>query len=174
MSNTIMQSLTVIAFIFWVNPNVNNFDKPRHLTEENVNWIIISLEYTPELHKLYFASSFQRMLQPYNVWTTEDKNPKHAMCTLYFWHTCDLETKSRSPKLRTKMLTPSKLIIMQSLKDCAFTVSERKKKATIFFQTRKFVSYLPWTCVEPGWGLGIVAYSWSNWRNQRTQFQLKG
>ena len=27
---------------------------------------------------------------------TEDKNPKHSFCSLYFWHTCDLKSKSRS------------------------------------------------------------------------------
>ena len=38
---------------------------------------------------------------------------------------------------------PKQVLIMQSLKDLALMVS--KKKQTIFFLMRKYVTYLPWT-----------------------------
>ena len=40
-----------------------------------------------------------------------DKNLKHTIPSLYFWHTCNLETKSRPPNLYT-VYSPSKVIII--------------------------------------------------------------
>ena len=58
-----------------------------------------------------------------------------------FWHTCDPETRSRSSTLY-ETVDPKWVTIMQSLKNLAFTVSERR---LIFFsnqETHQF-SYLP-------------------------------
>ena len=35
----------------------------------------------------------------HNFWSQVDKNLKKSICSLWFWHTCDLETRSRSPNL---------------------------------------------------------------------------
>ena len=49
---------------------------------------------------------------------------KSAICSSGFWHTCDLETRSRSSTWT--MWTLSKVIIMQSLEDLALMVSKKK------------------------------------------------
>ena len=70
------------------------------------------------------------MQQTCNVKTTEDKNPKHTICSLYFLHTYDLDLKVI--KHRMIMLTPSKVIIMQSLEDLALVLSKKKPMFKVF------------------------------------------
>ena len=77
--------------------------------------------------------------------------PKTCKLSLLNTHK-SLETKAKN-KTKKKVIKPTmkteilrKVIIMQSLKDLAFTMSQ--KKATFFFQTRKYVNYLPCPCAK--------------------------
>ena len=93
--------------------------------------------------------------------TTQDKNPKHAICNLYFWYTCAIEAKSRSSNLESQH--PRQCFNHAKFERSCLKVSEKKPmlKVVVVFQMRKYANYLPWTCAKSK----IAVYLWSTWRN---------
>ena len=125
----------------WENTNVKVFDTPWHLVHQKV--LIISLECTPESHKLYCAWPFNvsNNHTTLNLQKTRIQNTEYAV---YIFHTWPW-TKVKFIKPRIIMETPSKLTSMQSLKYFASIVSD-KKPALKDFEMRKYVNELPWKC----------------------------
>ena len=80
--------------------------------------------------------------------TTQDKNPKHAICNLYFWYACDIEAKSRSSNLESQH--PRQCFNHAKFERSCLKVSEKKPmlKVVVVFQMRKYANYLPWTCAK--------------------------
>ena len=76
----------------WINPNVQVFDKPS-LTDEKH---IFSYEYT-SVTQSRLCLIFLMCVATMDHWTTVAKNLK-TIRSLWFWHTCDLEIRSRSSK----------------------------------------------------------------------------
>ena len=81
-----------------------------------------------------------------------------------FWHTSDLESKSRSPDLQWQNADPSKVIIVQSLKDLALMVSEKKPMLKGFLKQRN----MSIISLEHVWNSKTAIYSWSTSHNQQS------
>ena len=143
MCSTISQSLTSVFFMLSEKiPMLKVFNMPRQLidqkhinylpwTHTSVTWFILCM----------ICSMYVVTIQHLNYSRQESK--KHILqfivpTPLWPWN------KVNVTKPTIKMLTLSKAITMQSLKDLALTVSE--EKATLkFVQTRKYVTFLSWT-----------------------------
>ena len=105
----------------WENPNVEVFIRPRHLVDpKHVNYFA----WTQLSQKIYCASCFECIYSGHESKT----------CNLQFIFLTHLwpETKSRSSILERKMYTPSRVIIMQSLKYLALIMSEKKPTLKFF------------------------------------------
>ena len=118
--------------------------RSRHFTNKKhsnyLPWIHTS---TTQIILCIIFSMYVATIQCLNYRGQESK-----ACSLHFWHISDLETKSSSSNLEWQCRPPSKIIIMQGLKDLALMMSEKKANDTGVFQMRKYVNYLPWIGVK--------------------------
>ena len=153
----------------WENPNVKVFDEPRHLTDQkHVNYFHWTRTRVAQfilcITLLMFKATIQHLNNRRQESKQESKNLNlqfRFLTHLWPWH------KVKFIKPTTKMYVLSKVIIMQSLKDLAITVSEKKATLKVFclfvsFSSVKICQLSPWTCVK----IKIVVYSWCTWRNQ--------
>ena len=101
-----VQHLSLLSV--WENPNGKVFDKSRHFTNQKhvnylqwthngITWIILCMICLINNHTAF------------ELLTTEDKYPRKAICSTFFWHTCALLTKSKSSNLNSRYKTQARL-----------------------------------------------------------------
>ena len=124
------------------------------LEDTPVTQIILCIE-NHTVHNLFDVCCNHTMIR-------ENQNPKHAICSLSFWHLWPWN-KVKVIKPRMTMWTPKEVMRMQSLKDLALMVCE--KKPTWFFFKRGNMSVIS---LEHERKSKIVVYSWSTRCNQQS------
>ena len=138
-----MQSLTFIMNINGVreNPNVEVFDKSRHLTDQkHINYLHWTHIRVAQFISCMIFVKYVGTIQHLNYSTQVSKLELNStICNLYFWHICDLETKVIKPTINTQ--APSKVISMQSLKSCFNSV--RKKCILKLFSNKEICTLSP-------------------------------
>ena len=100
-----------VCYIYdvWENPNIYVVCKPRHLTNQKY------IDYLPWTHTRVTKFIFSNVCSNHTTFKLQtvdknlDKNLESTFCSLYFWHTCDLETKSRSSNLQWKCWPSARL-----------------------------------------------------------------
>ena len=146
----------------WENPKVKVFNKPRHFTDQkHVNYLL----WNPRVTQFILGMVFLMYLAPlqylnHSRQESKQESKKHNLQLIFLTNLWPWN-KAKVIKATMKMLTPSKIITMQSLNDLTVTVSEKKAKFVLFFK---------WGCQLSPLNLKkIVVYSQYTWRNQQSQ-----
>ena len=138
-----------------------NFSTSPHTwpMKSMLNWSPLNIHKSHTNHNMH---SLVNVCSTHTI--TRFKLQEYKTCSLQFifLHTCDLETvKVIKPTMTVQVII--KVIAMQSLKDLALKVSEKKLTLKGSFQMRK--CQFPLEHVRKS---KIVAYSWSTWCNQQS------
>ena len=109
MSSTILESLAFIMFNtygVWLNPNVQVFDKRSYLTDEK------HINYFPWLytsHTNQIVHNIFKVCNKHTMFKLQRARIQNTICSLHFWHTCNLGTKSMSSNLQWQCRSKARL-----------------------------------------------------------------
>ena len=131
----------------WENANTKLFDKPRHFTNPKHAYYLPRIQSI--VTQIILCMLFLVCVSWIQHWNYRGHGSKTRNSQFIFliylrpWNTVKVI------KPRMTMQTPSNIVLMQNLKDLALMVSEKKPTLKgFYFERRKYVSYLPWTCVK--------------------------
>ena len=130
------------------------------------------VNYLPS-HKSYCAWSSLCMSQPVNIQTTVDKKQnkilESTICSLYFWHTCDLEIIQGHQTFGDNV-DPKQGYNQAKFKTSRYkNVRENKATSNLFLCLFVFKrASMTVVSLEPVRKSKIVVHSRSTWRNQQS------
>ena len=116
----------------WENPNIKVFDNKtdnKTVDRSKASWLSplnSHQRHTIILCVIFFM--YVATIQPLNY---RGQESKHSICSLYFWHTCGLKTKSRSSNLQWKCRPRARLYPCKVWKISLY-LSPRKKTTLKF------------------------------------------